>query len=78
MISVKDRRLLQEALDWRCNGFMTMERRMPTTAPFIERGDGPPGNTADGVLGPAEAFRSAVLLTAQRAYCARAFERRGR
>jgi DNA-binding GntR family transcriptional regulator len=28
MISTKDRRLLQEALDWRCNAFMTMERRL--------------------------------------------------
>jgi hypothetical protein len=30
MISVKDRRLLQEALDWRCDAFMTVERRLPT------------------------------------------------
>jgi hypothetical protein len=37
MISVKDRRLLQEALDWRCDAFMTMERRLPTAAAFIER-----------------------------------------
>jgi hypothetical protein len=37
MISVKDRRLLQEALDWRCNAFMTIERRLPTAAAFIER-----------------------------------------
>jgi hypothetical protein len=37
MISMKDRRLLQEALDWRCDAFMTMERRLPTAAPFIER-----------------------------------------
>ena len=29
MISAKDRRLLQEALDWRCEAFMTMERRWP-------------------------------------------------
>ena len=40
MISVKDRRLLQEALDWRCDAFMTMERRMPIAAPFIERETG--------------------------------------
>jgi hypothetical protein len=40
MISVKDRRLLQEALDWCCDAFMTMERRMPNTAPFIERETG--------------------------------------
>ena len=40
MISVKDRRLLQEALDWRCDAFMTMERRLPTAAPFIERQTG--------------------------------------
>jgi hypothetical protein len=37
MISVQDRRLLQEALDWRCDAFMTMERRLPTAAAFIER-----------------------------------------
>lgn len=37
MISVKDRRLLQEALDWRCQAFMTMERCLPTAATFIER-----------------------------------------
>ena len=37
MISVKDRQLLQEALDWRCDAFMTMERRLPTAAAFIER-----------------------------------------
>jgi hypothetical protein len=37
MISVKDRRLLQDALDWRCDAFMAMERRLPTAAAFIER-----------------------------------------
>ena len=37
MISSKDRRLLQDALDWRCDAFMTMERRLPTAAAFIER-----------------------------------------
>jgi hypothetical protein len=40
MISVNDRRLLQEALDWRCDAFMTMERRLPTAAAFIERQTG--------------------------------------
>ena len=40
MISVKDRRLLQEALDWQCDAFMTMERRLPTAAVFIERETG--------------------------------------
>ncbi len=40
MISAKDRRLLQEALDWRCDAFMTMERRLPTAAAFIERHTG--------------------------------------
>jgi hypothetical protein len=40
MISVKDRRLLQEALDRRCNAFMTMERRLPTASVFIERQTG--------------------------------------
>lgn len=37
MISQKDRQLLQEALDWRCEAFMTMERRLPTAAEFIEQ-----------------------------------------
>lgn len=36
-ISRKDRRLLQDALDVGCDAFMTMERRLPTTAEFIER-----------------------------------------
>jgi hypothetical protein len=40
MISVKDRRLLQEALDWRCDAFLTMERRLPTAAAFIEHETG--------------------------------------
>jgi hypothetical protein len=40
MISVKDRRLLQQAMAWRCDAFMTMERRVPTAAPFIERETG--------------------------------------
>ena len=37
MISRKDRRLLQEALDWKCEAFITMERGLPTAADFIER-----------------------------------------
>jgi hypothetical protein len=37
---VNDRQLLQEALDWRCDAFMTMERRLPTAATFIERETG--------------------------------------
>jgi hypothetical protein len=40
MISVKDRQLLQEALDWGCDAFMTMERRLPTAAAFIEHETG--------------------------------------
>jgi hypothetical protein len=40
MISVKDRQLLPEALDWRCDAFMTMEHRLPTAATFIERQTG--------------------------------------
>ena len=40
MISAKDRRLLQEALDWRCDAFMTMERRLPAAAAFIEQQTG--------------------------------------
>jgi hypothetical protein len=40
MISVKDRRLLQDAVDWRCDAFLTMERKLPTAATFIERETG--------------------------------------
>jgi hypothetical protein len=40
MISVKDRRLLQDALDRRCEAFLTMERRLPTAAEFIKRETG--------------------------------------
>jgi hypothetical protein len=36
-ISAKDRILLQDALDYRCDAFMTMERRLPALAGFIER-----------------------------------------
>lgn len=39
-ISTKDRILLQDALDFRCDAFMTMERRLPTRAEFIERETG--------------------------------------
>ena len=39
-LSAKDRRLLQDALDWRCAAFMTMERRLTTAAAFIERTTG--------------------------------------
>ena len=40
MISKKDRILLQDALDLGCDTFMTMERRLPTAAAFIERKTG--------------------------------------
>jgi hypothetical protein len=40
MISRKDRILLQDALDHRCDAFMTMERRLPTAAPVVERETG--------------------------------------
>ncbi|MBV8997010.1 MAG: hypothetical protein JO287_25680 [Pseudonocardiales bacterium] len=40
MISAKDWLLLQDALDWCCDAFMTMERRLPTAATFIERQTG--------------------------------------
>lgn len=39
-ISVKDRRLLQEALDVGCDAFMTIERRLPTAAAFVEKTTG--------------------------------------
>jgi hypothetical protein len=39
-ISIKDRRLLQDALDVGCEGFLTMERRLPTRAKFVERTTG--------------------------------------
>jgi hypothetical protein len=39
-ISKADRILLQDALDFRCDAFMTMERRLPTRAPFIEQKTG--------------------------------------
>lgn len=39
-IGSKDRILLQDALDFRCDAFMTMERRLPTRAEFIERETG--------------------------------------
>ena len=37
MISRKDRILLQDALDLGCDAFMTMEKRLPRNAEFIER-----------------------------------------
>jgi hypothetical protein len=36
-ISRKDRRLYQDALDVGCGAFMTMERRLPSAAKFIQR-----------------------------------------
>lgn len=36
MLSTKDRCLLQEALDWRCQAFLTMERRLPRAAKFLQ------------------------------------------
>jgi hypothetical protein len=36
-LSVKDRLLLQDALDYDCDAFLTMERRLPTASEFIER-----------------------------------------
>jgi hypothetical protein len=37
---VKDRRLLQKALDVGCDAFMTIERRLPAVAPFVEKTTG--------------------------------------
>lgn len=39
-ISIQDRRLLQDALDLQCDAFLTMERRLPTAADFVERTTG--------------------------------------
>ena len=39
-ISVKDRILLQDALDLGCDAFMTMEKKLPTNAAFIEEWTG--------------------------------------
>jgi hypothetical protein len=39
-ISKADRILLQDALDLRCHAFLTMERRLPTRALFIEQRTG--------------------------------------
>ena len=60
-ISVKDRKLLQDAVDTRCDAFLTMERRLPTAAAFTDR------RPACGLCdrprtGTAEPFRLAVLL----------------
>jgi len=40
MISDKDRALLQDAADCRCQAFLTMERRLPTGASYVERHTG--------------------------------------
>ena len=40
MISRKDRILLQEAIDLRCDAFLTMERKLPTAAEFVRREGG--------------------------------------
>ena len=40
MISAKDRVLLQDALNNRCDAFMTMERRLPTAGAFFRRRTG--------------------------------------
>ena len=37
MISRKDRALLQDAADCGCQAFLTMERRLPTAASYVER-----------------------------------------
>jgi len=37
MISRKHRILLQDALDLGCDAFMTMKKRLPKNAEFIER-----------------------------------------
>lgn len=39
-LSQKDRALLKDALGYRCDGFLTMERKLYTLAPFIERTTG--------------------------------------
>jgi hypothetical protein len=39
-ISAKDRRLLQDAVDTRCDAFLTMEQKLPKNAEFIERETG--------------------------------------
>ena len=36
-ISVEDRQLLQDALDVGCDAFITMERKLSTAAPFVEK-----------------------------------------
>ena len=40
MISLKDKSLLQEALNCKCHAFITMERRLPKTSPFLQRTTG--------------------------------------
>lgn len=39
-VSKKDWRLLRDALALDCDGFLTMERRLPTQAPVIARTTG--------------------------------------
>jgi hypothetical protein len=39
-ISGKDRKLLQDAVDTGCDAFLTMERRLPSAAEFVERQTG--------------------------------------
>jgi len=40
MISKKDRILLQDALDLRCDAFLTMEKNLPDAAEHVERKTG--------------------------------------
>jgi hypothetical protein len=39
-VSAKDRKLLQDAVDTRCDAFLTMEKKLPKNAEFIERETG--------------------------------------
>ena len=39
-LSQKDLALLRDALGYRCDGFLTMERKLYTAAPFIQRATG--------------------------------------
>lgn len=48
MISRKDRVLLQEAIDLRCDAFLTMERKLATAAEFVRR------EAAISILRPAD------------------------
>jgi hypothetical protein len=40
MISKTDRILLQDALDWGCDAFLTMEQNLPKSAEHVERKTG--------------------------------------